>query len=246
MSARPVSPGPQVSVIVPSYNDGHLLPASLRRLAAVTELNKEVIVVDDGSEDGTAELQIPLLEEGLADRWLTHPTNRGKGAAVRTALAEARGRIVAIHDADLEYDPAVLPELIAPIAADQADAVFGSRFLGVLEFGPLLPRSVSALLWGLGAEVVNVTVCLAARRRITDVETCQKVVRADLLRSLDLQEERFGIEVELTVKLARSGARLVERPVRYQPRSRAEGKKITVADGFEAVGCAFKYGLRGS
>ena len=238
------STAPLVSVIVPSYNDGNLLPRSLRRLAAVTDLDREVIVVDDGSTDGTDGLQIRLLEEGLADRWFVHPVNRGKGSAIHSALAEARGEIVAIHDADLEYDPGLLPKLVAPILAERADAVFGSRLLGALEQGSLpLPGNVVELVWGLGSEVVNAAVCLAARRLLTDVETCQKVVRTDLLRSLNLSEERFGFEPEVVIKLARSGARMLELPITYEPRTWAEGKKITIRDGFEALGCALRYGV---
>jgi len=243
MSGSGPAVDPAVSVLVPAYNEVDLLVVALRRLGAVPGLDREVIVVDDGSTDGTADLREPVLAEGLADRWLSHHVNRGKGAALITGLGHARGAVIAVQDADLEYDPGLLPELVAPVLAGEVDAVFGSRLLGQPVYGlNVLPSTAFEVVWMLGSQLVNIGASLVSWRRLTEVETCQKVVRTDLLRSLDLRETGFGIEVEMVLKLARSGARLRELPISYYPRSVTAGKKIGPRDGIEALVCILRYG----
>lgn len=216
-----------VSIVVPAYNEVGTAEQLLERVAQLP-LSKEVIVVDDGSTDGTRDLLVELEERGLVDRLLLHDRNRGKGAALRTGMDQATGDVIAVQDADLEYDPAELPALLAPIARGEADAVFGSRFPHPFRRGrPTLHLAAnkfltlaSNLFTGLG---------------LTDMETCYKVVRADLLRTLPLRANRFGIEPELASRLAQAGARVRELPISYRPRSKASGKKIGWKDGVAAL-----------
>jgi glycosyltransferase involved in cell wall biosynthesis len=196
-------------------------------------VDKEVVVVDDGSRDGTREV-LRGLAERLPIRAFFHERNRGKGAAIRTALAEARGTIVIIQDADLEYDPAEYPRLIEPIVKGETNVVYGSRYLrpdNPLPFthfkvAVLLLNSMANLLYGL---------------RLTDEATCYKVFRASLLRSLPLRCERFEFCPEVTARVAKRGEKIVEIPIRYRYRTKAEGKKIGWSDGFEAIWTLLKY-----
>lgn len=226
-----------VSIVVPAYNEVATAERLLRRIAAV-DLAKEVVVVDDGSTDGTRDLLARLKEEGLIGQLIVHARNRGKGAAVRTGFGRARGDIVVVQDADLEYDPAEIPRLVEPIAAGDADAVFGSRFLGggkraLLSWHTLVNRLLTA--------ISNATTGL----RLTDMEVCHKAVRADLLRALPLVSGRFGIEPEITARLAQAGARVLEVPATYEPRGYADGKKIGWRDGLAAVWHILWYGWLG-
>lgn len=216
-----------VSIVVPAYNEVATAERLLRRVAAVP-LTKEVIVVDDGSTDGTRELLGRLRDEGLVDQLLLHDRNRGKGAALRTGFARARGDVVVVQDADLEYDPAEIPTLVVPIATGMADAVYGSRFLGgshrVLYFWHMVGNKFLTLVSNLFTNL-----------NLTDMETCYKVVRTELLQTLHLKASRFGIEPEITARLAQSRARVWEVPIAYAGRTYAEGKKIGWKDGVAAI-----------
>jgi glycosyltransferase involved in cell wall biosynthesis len=225
---------PTLSVVIPVFNERSTLHELLRRVR-MSPVDKEIILVDDGSTDGTREVLEELRGEPGIDVIL-HAHNRGKGAAVRTGLARARGHVVIIQDADLEYDPSEYPRLLAPIQSGQADAVFGSRFAGgaarVLYFWHRLGNGFLTLLSNFATDV-----------NLTDMETCYKAVRRDLLQSLELTQERFGIEPELTAKLARAGARIYEVPISYRGRTYAEGKKIGWRDGVKAILCIWRYGV---
>ncbi len=220
---------PFLSVIVPVYNEERTVVEVLRRLAAgpYPYPQKEVIVVDDGSTDATS---------GLLEGWATQPGfrvlrhehNRGKGAAVRTALAHARGEIIVIQDADLEYDPADFPLLVESIRQGKHQAVYGSRYLRPR--GPL-PWTV----FRIGVCFFNGLVRIMYGRRITDEATCYKAVRTQLLRDLDLQAERFELCAEITAKLCRLGVPIREVPISYTPRTARDGKKLTWRDGWQTA-----------
>jgi glycosyltransferase involved in cell wall biosynthesis len=219
--------GALLSVVVPVYDEAATVERAIRRVRSVP-IDVEVIAVDDGSTDGSREILARLHAEGAVDSLVVHERNRGKGAAVRSGIARARGDLVVIQDADLEYDPHDLPRLMQPLLDGRADAVFGSRFLGserrVLYFWHRVGNGVLTLLSNM---LTNVN--------LTDMETCYKMVRADLLKTLPLRCDRFGIEPELTALLARSRARIYEVPVRYDGRRYAEGKKIRWTDGVAAL-----------
>jgi len=216
---------PLLSVLVPAYNERATLAPLLERVVAV-EVDKEVIVVDDGSTDGTREL-LRELAGRLPVRALYHPANRGKGAAIRTALAEARGEIVLIQDADLEYDPADYPRLIAPIQRGETDVVYGSRYLHPGNALPLTHYKVGVL-------ALNRFANLLYGLRLTDEATCYKVFRTRLLKALPLRCERFEFCPEVTALVALRGERILEVPISYRYRTRAQGKKIGWRDGLEA------------
>ena len=226
-----------VSVVVPAYNEVATVERLLRRVAAVP-MAKEVIVVDDGSTDGTRPLLAELQERGLIDRLLLHERNRGKGAALRTGFAHATGDVVVVQDADLEYDPGSIPTLLGPIADGRADAVYGSRFMGG-------PRRVLFFWHTLGNRFLTLLSNALTNLNLTDMETCQKLIRRKLLQSLPLTVDRFGIEPEITARLAQAGARIYELPISYDGRSYAEGKKIGWKDGMSAIWFILKCNLTG-
>jgi glycosyltransferase involved in cell wall biosynthesis len=219
--------GIRLSVVMPVYNEAPTLAEAARRVRAVP-LEIELICVDDGSTDGSREVLRALEAEGVVDRVLVHPRNRGKGAAVRTGIAAATGDVIVVQDADLEYDPFELPRLLEPIADGRADAVFGSRFLGG-------PHRVLYFWHSLGNRALTLLSNMFTDLNLTDMETCYKMARADLLKSLPLRSERFGIEPELTARLAQAQARIYELPVSYDGRTYAEGKKIGWRDGIAAL-----------
>ena len=224
-----------LSVIVPVYNEAGDVRASVERLRAVP-LRLEVICVDDASTDGSGQVLEEMRREGLVDILVTQPRNQGKGAAVRAGIARAGGDVLVIHDADLEYDPFDLPRLLEPIADGRADAVFGSRFLGS-------PRRVLYFWHRVGNGVLTLLSNMMTDLNLTDMETCYKMARTDLVRSLPLRSTRFGIEVELTARLAQSRARIYEVPISYAGRTYAEGKKISWKDGIAAILHIFHYNL---
>jgi glycosyltransferase involved in cell wall biosynthesis len=240
----------KLSIVVPVYNELATLREIVARVVAV-DLDKELVIVDDGSTDGGREALTDLRDRGL-DRWLAdpkvqrgrndvqvilQPRNRGKGAALRTAFAAATGDIVVIQDADLEYDPRDLPSVIAPIVDGIADVTFGSRFIGS-------PRR-ALYFWHM---LVNRSLTLVSNMlndlNLTDMETCYKAFRADVVKSLVVEEDRFGIEPELTSKVAKMRLRIYEVPVSYRGRTYEEGKKIGWKDGVRALYCIVKYGVR--
>ncbi|MBW3533919.1 MAG: glycosyltransferase family 2 protein [Gemmatimonadetes bacterium] len=217
----------RVSVVVPAYNEIRTVEKLLRRVREVP-LNLEVIVVDDGSSDGTRDLLRRLEQEGLVDVLVFHEENRGKGAALRTGFERATGDVVVVQDADLEYEPFEFPILLEPILRGDADAVYGSRFLGgahrVLFFWHSVGNRFLTLLSNMFTDL-----------NLTDMETCYKMVRRDLLQSLPLTADRFGFEPEVTARLAQAGARIYELPISYRGRTYAEGKKINWKDGVSAL-----------
>jgi glycosyltransferase involved in cell wall biosynthesis len=225
---------PTLSVAIPVYNERSSILNVINRVLAQPEVD-EVILVDDCSTDGTREL-LRDMETREKVRVLYHPFNRGKGAALRTAFAAITKDYVLIQDADLEYDPTDYPHLLNPIYTGKADAVFGSRFLGgthrVLYFWHSLANRFLTLL-------SNVFTGL----NLTDMEVCYKVFRRDHVQTMNLISDRFGIEPELTAKIARTGARVYEVPVSYHGRTYAEGKKIGWKDGCSALYWILRFGL---
>ena len=224
----------RLSVVIPVYNEARTVERLLRSVRDVP-LWLEVIVVDDGSTDGTREL-LPKLEGELIDVLVMHDVNRGKGAALRTGFEHATGDVVVVQDADLEYDPREFPILLEPILSGKADAVYGSRFLGG-------PHRVLYFWHSVGNRVLTLLSNMFTDVNLTDMETCYKMIRRELLHSLPLSADRFGIEPELTARLAQSGARMYELPISYDGRSYAEGKKIGWKDGVSALWCIFKYNV---
>jgi glycosyltransferase involved in cell wall biosynthesis len=223
-----------LTVVIPVYNEIHTVEDLLGRVREVP-LRLEVIVVDDGSTDGTRDI-LPQLEGTLIDKLVMHEKNAGKGAALRTGFGHATGDVVVVQDADLEYDPRELPMLLKPILSGKADAVYGSRFLGG-------PHRVLFFWHSVGNRVLTLLSNMLTDVNLTDMETCYKMVRRELLQSLPLSADRFGIEPELTARLAQAGARIYEMPISYDGRSYAEGKKIGWKDGVSALWCVWKYNV---
>ncbi len=217
----------RVSFLVPAYNEAATIVDVLERVSAL-DLEKQIVVVDDGSTDGTGELA-EGWRDGRDDIVVVRQHNRGKGAAIRTAIPHADGDIAVIQDADLEYDPADVPALIEPIERGVADVVFGSRLSG--------GRPQRAyLFWHLvGNRFLSLLANVLYNTTISDMETGYKAFRIDVLRSLDLRQDDFAIEPEITAKVCRRKLRLYELPIAYYGRTYAEGKKITWRDGFKAI-----------
>jgi glycosyltransferase involved in cell wall biosynthesis len=229
------SPNLLLTVIVPAYNEATTVEAALRRLRAVP-LRLEIIAVNDASSDGTREILDRLAEQRLVDRVIHHERNRGKGAAIRSGIGAATGDAVVVQDADLEYDPEDLPALLAPIRSRAADAVYGSRFQGG-------PRRVLYFWHTVGNRVLTLLSNMFTNLNLSDLETCYKLVRADVLKKLPLSSNRFGFEVEITARLAQAHARIWEIPISYSGRTYAEGKKITWRDGLAALFHILRYNL---
>jgi glycosyltransferase involved in cell wall biosynthesis len=226
----------RLSVLIRVYNECDTIAEICRRVRAVP-VDTETVVVDDYSTDGTREVLEHLYEEGLIDRLVLQASNRGKGAAIRTAVAHATGEAVIIQDADLEYDPAEYPRLLAPIADGKADAVYGSRFAG------RDPHRVLYFWHYLGNRFLTLLSNMVTNLNLTDMETCYKMLRREVWGKIDLEEKRFGMEPEITAKLARGGWRIFEVGISYSGRTYAEGKKINWKDGVSALRCIFKYGI---
>ena len=217
----------RLSVLMPVFNERATISEAVRRLREV-QLDMEIICVDDSSSDGTADILREMLAGGAIDKLVIHERNRGKGAAVRSALEQATGDIGVVQDADLEYDPRELPRVIEPILDGRADAVFGSRFRGDT-------RRVLYYWHSMGNNLLTMLSNMATNLNLTDMETCYKAVRTDLFKSLPLTADRFGIEPELTARLAQARARIYEVPITYNGRTYAEGKKIGWRDGAAAL-----------
>lgn len=222
----------ELTIIVPVYNERQTLPAVLDRIDEVMPSSTEIIVVDDGSFDGT-ETWLASLPPRADRRVIRRRGNHGKGSAVRLAIRHSRGRVVAIQDADLEYDPADLLGVVGPILEGTADVVYGSRYLGGSTDRSRLHRFGNWALTRLSNALTGLS--------LTDMETCHKAFDGELLRSIELRECRFGFEPEITAKIASRGARIFEVPIRYDQRGFDEGKKIGWKDGFAALACMWKY-----
>lgn len=219
---------PKVSILIPAYNEAPTILEVIERVrSAPLALSKELIIVDDGSTDGTVQLLEQLSRDGGNLRVVSHPMNRGKGAAIRTGLGYATGEIILIQDADLEYDPRDYPNLLEPILEDRADVVFG-RFHGG-------PHRVLYFWHYVGNRLVTLLANVLTGLNLTDIEVGYKVFRADVLKRISLRSNRFGFEPEITVKVAKLGCRIYEVPIRYHGRTYAEGKKITWRDGLVAL-----------
>ncbi|MHB8417782.1 MAG: glycosyltransferase family 2 protein [Myxococcales bacterium] len=238
-----------LSVVIPVYNERPTLKEIVRRVAAV-DLDKEIVLVDDCSTDGSREILEQIAREGLgsavpqgeirgptAARVCFQPRNGGKGAALRRGFQEAQGDIVVVQDADLEYDPRELPKLIQPILDGHADVVFGSRFTGT-------ERRVLYFWHSLGNRGLTLLSNLFTDLNLTDMETCYKAFRREVIQGITLEEDRFGFEPEITAKVARKKVRIYEVPISYHGRTYAEGKKIGLKDAFRAVYAIVKYGVR--
>jgi glycosyltransferase involved in cell wall biosynthesis len=216
----------KLSIIMPVYNERNTVVEAIRRSRSVDiPLEREIVVVDDGSDDGTAQILKQLQDSTV--RVVQHPQNRGKGAAIRTGLTYVTGDLVLIQDADLEYDPEDWPKLLAPVLKGKARVVYGSRFTGER-------RNMMFWHW-VGNRFLSLTTNVLFNTTISDVETCYKLFDRKLLDSITLRSERFGIEPEVTAKILRTGERIYEVPISYAGREAHEGKKITWKDGFNAL-----------
>jgi glycosyltransferase involved in cell wall biosynthesis len=237
-----------VSLVIPVYNEIRTLEELLRRVVAV-DFPKELVLVDDCSKDGSRDVLERLGREGISAlagakpqntntfKVLLQEKNQGKGAALRRGFAEASGEVIIVQDADLEYDPKDIPRVLQPIFDGEADVVFGSRFIGS-------PRRVLYYWHSVINNVLTTLSNMTSGLNLTDMETCYKAFRADVLRSITVEEDRFGIEPEITAKVARGHWRVFEVPISYHGRTYEEGKKIGWKDGFRALYAIGKYSLK--
>lgn len=226
----------KLSVIIPCYNEQNTIHEIIRAVVASPVPDKEIIVVDDGSTDATKDLLKSALTP-MVDKLIFHERNMGKGAALRSGFREATGDIVIVQDADLEYNPQEFPLMIEPIVTGKADVVFGSRFMGGR------PHRVLYFWHYVGNTFLTLLSNMLTNLNLTDMETCYKAFRREIIQSIDIEEERFGFEPEITAKVAKMGVRIYEVGISYYGRSYAEGKKINWKDGIRALFCIFKYNV---
>ncbi len=227
----------QLSVVIPVYNEVATIREIVRRVQAV-DVSKELILVDDFSTDGCREALAEIAAEAANVKVFFHERNCGKGRALRTGFDHAAGDFVIVQDADLEYDPQDYPKLLQPLLSGQADVVFGSRFLTTEQ------RRVLYFWHSVGNRFLTLFSNMATNLNLTDMETCYKIFRRELLQSIELEEDRFGFEPEITSKIAKAGARVYEVGISYHGRTYGEGKKIGAKDGLRALWCIVKYRLK--
>jgi len=227
----------KLSVIIPCYNEAGTIEKIVDAVLHAPYTGKEIIIVDDFSTDGTRE----ILKEKVAprvSRVIYQPVNQGKGAALRAGIKQATGDIVIIQDADLEYDPSEYPKIIEPIINNKADVVYGSRFIGSE------PHRVAYFWHRLGNGLLTLFSNMLTNLNLTDMETCYKAFRREIIQSISIEENRFGFEPEITAKIAGKGVRIYEVGISYYGRTYTEGKKISWRDGFKAIYCIIKYNLK--
>jgi glycosyltransferase involved in cell wall biosynthesis len=226
----------KLSIIIPCYNEKSTIREVIDAVLAAPYDDKEIIIVDDCSKDGTKEVLLEEIEP-LVHQILFHKVNQGKGAALRTGIQAATGDIVLIQDADLEYDPQEYPNLVEPILRNKADVVYGSRFMGSQ------PHRVLYFWHSVGNMVLTILSNMFTNLNLTDMETCYKVFRREIIQGISIQENRFGFEPEITAKIAKLECRIFEVGISYYGRTYKEGKKIGWKDGIRAIYCIIKYNL---
>jgi glycosyltransferase involved in cell wall biosynthesis len=232
-----------LSIIIPAYNEEKTIGFVLKRVAEVelpNQLNREILIVDDGSADNTENIVRQFIDENreVLVRYIKQPVNMGKGEALHTGIRQARGQYIIIQDADLEYDPEEYAHLLQPLLAGRADVVYGSRFMGGR------PHRVLYFWHTVGNRFLTLLSNMLTDLNLTDMETCYKVFRSEIIKSVDLKEKRFGFEPEVTAKISRIPAiRIYEVGISYYGRTYQEGKKIGWRDGFRAIFCILKYNL---
>lgn len=225
----------QLSLVIPCFNEENTLEACIHRVLDVSDINFEIIIVDDASTDESLNIARRLEKEHPQIRVLSHSKNQGKGAALRTGFKEAHGDFIAVQDADLEYDPMELKKLVVPLAEGYADVVMGSRFLSTE------PRRVLYFWHAMGNRFLTFLSNMFTDLNLTDMETCYKVFKKEVIQNISIRESRFGVEPELVAKIARMRLRIYEMGISYKGRTYEEGKKIGIKDGFWAIYCILRY-----
>ena len=226
----------KLSIVIPCYNESTTIKTLVERVQKAPVIEKEIIIVDDASTDGTKEILKEEIEP-IVDKIIYHKINIGKGAALRSGFKEATGDVVVVQDADLEYDPNEFPILMKPIIEEKADVVYGSRF------GGSGPHRVLYFWHMVGNRFLTLLSNMLTNLNLTDIETCYKMFRREVIQSIEIKEDRFGFEPEITAKIARTGCRIYEVGISYAGRTYAEGKKIGWKDGFRAIYAILKYNL---
>ena len=224
----------KLSIVIPVYNEKDLVLDVLKKVRGlkIDNTDIEIIAVDDSSTDGTKEI---LKKKGVkyVDKLLFHDVNQGKGAALKTGFSESTGDVVIVQDADFEYDPEEIPNVVEPVFKKKCDVCYGSRFLNSKYKGYKKNQWANRLLTKLSNKMTKLNV--------TDMETCYKAFKGDFIRNIDIKEKRFGFEPEITAKVAHAKLKLIEVPISYYPRTKEEGKKIKLSDGVRALYCIMKY-----